>query len=88
MDNAATERALRTVAPGKKNFVFCGADAGGDRAAATYPLPGTAMLNGLYPELYLRRGLEQIAYHPIHRIQELPPWNLAASQNELAASTR
>jgi transposase len=84
MDNSAAERALRTVALGRKNFLFCGSDAGGERAAAVYSLLGTAKLNGLDPELYLRRVLEQIADHPINRIHELLPWNLAAPQNDLA----
>ncbi len=84
MDNSAAERALRAVALGRKNFLFCGSDAGGDRAAAIYSLLGTAKLNGLDPELYLRRVLEQIADHPINRIHELLPWNLAALQNNLA----
>jgi hypothetical protein len=84
MDNSAAERALRVVALGRKNFLFCGSDAGGDRAAAIYSLLGTAKLNGLDPEFYLRRVLEQIADHPINRIHELLPWNLAALQNDLA----
>jgi hypothetical protein len=84
MDNSAAERALRVVALGRKNFLFCGSDAGGDRAAAIYSLLGTAKLNGLDPELYLRRVFEQIADHPINRIQELLPWNFAAPQSDLA----
>jgi len=83
IDNSAAERALRVVALGRKNFLFCGSDAGGERAAAIYSLLGTAKLNGLDPELYLRRVLEQIADHPINRINELLPWNLTAPQNDL-----
>jgi transposase len=77
MDNSAAERALRTVALGRKNYLFAGSDAGGERAAAFYTLLGTAKLNGLDPELYLRHVLERIANHPVNRIQELLPWNLA-----------
>ena len=58
MDNSAAERVLRAVALGRKNFLFCGSDAGGERAAAIYSLLGTAKLNGLGPEFYLRRVLE------------------------------
>lgn len=77
IDNSAAERALRAVALGRKNYLFAGSDAGGDRAAAFYSLIGSAKLNGLDPELYLRTVLTQIANHPVSRIGELLPWNLA-----------
>jgi transposase len=76
MDNSAAERALRTVALGRKNYLFAGSDAGGESAAAIYTLLGTAKLNGFDPELYLRHVLERVADHPINRIYELLPWNL------------
>ena len=34
-------------------------------------------MNGLDREDYLRNVLERIADHPVKRIGELPPWNLA-----------
>jgi transposase len=83
MDNSAAERALRTVALGRKNFLFAGSDAGGQRAACLYSLLGTAKLNGLDPELYLRHVLERIADHPVNRVHELLPWNLAALPGHL-----
>jgi transposase len=76
MDNNAAERALRTVAVGRKNYLFAGSDAGGERAAAIYSLLGSAKLNGIDPERYMAEVLRRIADHPINRIGELLPWNL------------
>jgi transposase len=85
IDNSAAERALRAVALGRKNFLFVGSDGGGERAAAMYSLIGSARLNGLNPELYLRNVLARIADHPISRIAELLPWNLASSLQPLSS---
>jgi transposase len=80
IDNNAAERALRCVALGRKNYLFVGSDAGGDRAAAIYSLLGTAKLNGRNPETFLREVLTRIADHPVNRIADLLPWNLPQSE--------
>ena len=64
------------MALGRKNYLFAGSDAGGDRAAAIDSLIGTAKLNGLDPEAYLRHVLGCIASHAINRTDELLPWNV------------
>ncbi|MGC1456681.1 MAG: transposase, partial [Steroidobacteraceae bacterium] len=83
IDNTAAERALRVVALGRKNWLFAGSDDGGERAAVIYSILGTAKLNDLNPESYLRYVLERIAEHPINRIDELLPWNVAAEKPEM-----
>jgi len=83
IDNNAAERALRTVALGRKNYLFAGADCGGERAATIYSLIASAKLNDLDPQAYLRFLLERIAQHPINRVDELLPWRVAAIEPAL-----
>jgi len=85
IDNNAAGRSLRAVVLSRKNYLFAGSDAGGEHAAAISSLIGTAELNNLDHEAYLREVLSRIADCPINRIQELLPWSLAA---ELAGSSR
>jgi Transposase IS66 family/IS66 C-terminal element len=54
LDNLIAERALRPVAVGRRNYLFAGSDNGGRRAAVLYSLIGSAKMNGLDPEAYLR----------------------------------
>lgn len=75
LDNNPAERALRSVAVGRKNYLFAGSDRGADRAAVFYTLIESAKLNGLDPEAYLRDVLARIADHPARRIADLLPWN-------------
>ncbi|MSP03563.1 MAG: transposase domain-containing protein, partial [Acetobacteraceae bacterium] len=56
---------------------------GGERAAAIYTLTGSAKLNGLDPEDYLRTVLERVADHPVKRVHELLPWNLDGIRQRL-----
>ena len=74
MSNNAAERALRGVALGRKSWLFCGSDRGGQRAAAMYSLIVTAKMNGVDPQAWLADVLSRIAGHPAHRLDELLPW--------------
>jgi transposase len=64
------------MAVGRKNYLFAGSDAGGERAAALYSLIGSAKLIGLDPQAYLLHVIERIADHPINQIEELLPWRV------------
>jgi transposase len=75
MSNNAAERGLRCVALGRKSWLFCGSDRGGQRAAAMYSLIVTCKMNGVDPQAWLADVLSRIAGHPAHRLDELLPWN-------------
>jgi len=78
-DNNLGENALRAIAVGRKNYLFAGSDAGGERAASIYTVVQTAKLNDLNPESYLRDVLSKIANgHYINKIAELLPWRIGA----------
>ncbi len=85
LSNNAAERALRCVPLGRKAWLFCGSDRGGDRAAVLYTLIQTARLNDIDPQAWLADVLARIADHPAHRLDELLPWNWMPRQATLAA---
>ena len=81
IDNNLSERLLRGIAVTRKNFLFVGSDAGGQRAAIIYTIAETAKLNGLDPEAYIAAVLDRLAHgHPITRLDELLPWNFKAQR--------
>ena len=85
LSNNAAERALRGIALGRKSWLFCGSDRGGQRAAAMYSLIVTARMNGVDPQARLADTLAKIATHPAHRLDELLPWNWTPAITAAAA---
>ena len=85
LSNNAAERGLRGIALGRKSWLFCGSDRGGRRAAAMYSLIVTAKMNGVDPQAWLADVLARIAAHPIHRLDELLPWNWTSSNLAISA---
>lgn len=75
LTNNAAERALRGIALGRKAWLFCGSDRGGQRAAQMYTLIVTCKLNDVDPQAWLADVLARIAEHPAQKLDELLPWN-------------
>ena len=86
LSNNAAERALRGIALGRKSWLFCGSDRGGQRAAAMYSLIVTAKMNGVDPQAWLADILARIAAHPAHRLDELLPWNWTQKASAITAA--
>jgi transposase len=78
MSNNAAERAMKSPVLGRKNYLFCGSDAGGQRAACIYTITETCKMNGIDPHAYLTNVLAKIADHPINKIDTLLPWHATA----------
>ena len=73
MDNNRIENLIRPWALGRKNWLFSGSLAAGQRAADIMSLLQTAKLNGHEPMAYLKEVLERLPTHPYSRISELLP---------------
>jgi transposase len=71
LSNNAAERGVRGIALGRKSWLFCGSDRGGQRAAITYSLIITAKMNDVDPQAWLADVLARIAEHPVQRLDEL-----------------
>ena len=74
MSNNAAERAMKPPVLGRKNYLFCGSDAGGKRAACMYTIIETCRMNGVDPQAYLTDILARIADYSINKIDDLLPW--------------
>ncbi len=85
LSNNAAERGLRGIALGRKSWLFCGSDRGGQRAAVMYSLIVTAKINRVDPQAWLADVLARIATHPAHRLDELLPWNWTPRTSAAAA---
>jgi hypothetical protein len=81
IDNNIAERSLRSIAIGRKNWLFAGSKVGGERAAAIYTVIETCKMNGVEPQAYIADVIAKIAADwPASRWDELMPWNWKASE--------
>jgi hypothetical protein len=73
MDNNLSENALRTIATGRKAYLFFGSDDTAEAAANLYSLIASCKLHSLDPELYLAEVIRVMPYWPRNRFLELAP---------------
>src|ERR1700734_2790575 len=86
LSNNAAERALRGIALGRKSWLFCGSDRGGERAAAMYSLIVTAKMNDVDPQAWLADVLSRIAMYPAHPLDDLLPWTWTPKLSAMVAA--
>ena len=80
IDNNATERSIRSIAVGRRNWIFFGNDQGGKTAAVLRSFVASCQRAGVEPFAWFQDVLSRIASHPINRIAELLPHNWAPAQ--------
>ncbi len=81
VDNNAIERMNRAPVIGRKNYLFCGEHAGGDRTAKIYSLIESCKLNNIDPIAYLQDVLGRIMDHNHLKLYELLPNNWKQQEN-------
>lgn len=86
MDNNISERALRELTLGRKNYYGCGSSWSGALTAALFTIFQTAKLNHLHPKKFLKAYLEACAQNrgkPPDNIDDFLPWNLSEEQKSV-----
>jgi len=81
MDNNETEQLMKQVAVGRKNWLFSGSVAGGERSAGFMTLVSSALRNDLDVWQYVKDVLDQLLAG-VTDYQSLLPWNWAATHPE------
>jgi hypothetical protein len=75
IDNNLSERVLRQVVIGRKNYLFAGSETGARRAATIYSLVESCRLNGIDPFAYFCDVLKRVNTCPANEIEQLLPCN-------------
>lgn len=77
LDNTRSERSLRKIVVGRKNWMFYGSDTHAESAAAIFTLIASCRLHRIDPEQYLDEILRVLPHWPKDRYLQLAPkyWN-------------
>jgi len=81
LDNNASERSLRRVALGRKNYLFVGNASSGANLAGLYTLIATCEVRRINPFAYLADVLTRVQDHPAKKIDDLLPGAWAAARS-------
>ena len=73
IDNNQAENGVRSLAVGRKNYLFCGNHESAERTAILYSLLGTCLVNNVNPQEWLTDVLNRIQDHNIQNLDELLP---------------
>jgi transposase len=73
IDNNHSERQIKQMVIGRKNWMFAGSENGAENAAILFSIVVSCKLAGVDPFGYLRDVLTRIHSHPANRIHELAP---------------
>ena len=85
IDNNWIENAIRPVALGRKNFLFCATPNGGVKAATLFSLVTSCQRFDINPWKYLRDVIDRVSTHPNDRVDELTPLGWKNARNSLDA---
>lgn len=85
LDNTRSERALRKIVVGRKNWMFYGSDTHAESAAAIFTIIASCRLHRIDPHQYLDEILRLLSHWPKNRYLELAPLNWLATRAKLNA---
>jgi len=83
LDNTRSERALRKIVVGRKNWMFYGSDVHATAAAAIFSVLASCRLHRIEPQRYLEELLRVMPYWPEDRYLELAPKYWSATRARL-----
>jgi transposase len=73
IDNNVAEQHMKTIATGRKNWLFTGSEAGGKTMAVLFSLVSSCQRHGHDPFVYLRDVLTRLPDHPKECLEDLLP---------------
>ena len=86
IDNNASERVIKSVVIGRKNWLFAGSESGGKTAAIAYSLIESAKSSGANVWEWLRYVIENIGQTPENTLSDRLPDQWISNQQESSPS--